>query len=381
MHCDPDGYRTPGQLVRGLLEEREWTQRVLAVVLGVHETSVNKIVSDRQPISAEMALKLSDVLGVEPDRFLLLQQAYDLQVARIAAQPDPGRTTRAHLIGKLPVTEMIKRGWIRAGDVRDVETVESELARFFGVESPSEIEILPHAAKKTQVSAEVTPTQLAWLYRVKQVASEMVVPKYTPAAARNALEKLRELLITTEAARKVPRILAESGIRFVIVESLTSAKIDGACFWLNEKAPVIGMTLRHDRIDNFWFVLRHELEHVFQRHGRTEIAFDAELEGESAGTGPDIPKEERTANQAAASFCVPPDKMAMFVKRKSPYFAERDVLAFARMIGVHPGLVVGQIHHLTQRYELLRRHLVKIRSQVAPSAVVDGWGDVVPVDT
>ena len=27
--------------------------------------------------------------------------------------------------------------------------------------------------------------------------------------------------------------------------------------------PVIGLTLRYDRLDNFWFVLLHELGHVF----------------------------------------------------------------------------------------------------------------------
>lgn len=366
--------------MRGLLDEVGWTQRVLAVVLGVGETSVNKIASDRQAISADMALMLGDVLGIAPERFLLLQQAYNLQVAKIAAQPDPGRATRAHLIGKLPVTEMIKRGWIRAADVRDVEQVESELVRFFGVTSPGEIEILPHAAKKTQVSCDVTPVQLAWLFRVKQIAGEMVVPRYSSSSAKRAVERLRDLLVSPEAARKVPRILTEAGIRFVIVESLPGAKIDGACFWLNESSPVVGMSLRHDRIDNFWFVLRHELEHVLRRHGQGTIAFDAELEGDSAGVGADIPKEERVANQAAASFCVPTEKINMFVERKAPYFAERDVLALARMVGVHPGLVVGQIHHSTNRYELLRRHLVKIRPHVAPEAVVDGWGDVVPVD-
>ena len=91
--------------------------------------------------------------------------------------------------------------------------------------------------------------------------------------------------MSPEAAGKVPRILTESGIRFVIVEALSSSKIDGVCFWLDDFSPVIGLTLRFDRIDNFWFVLRHELEHVIQRHGRSAAMFDAELEGDRAGTG------------------------------------------------------------------------------------------------
>ncbi len=353
---------------------------MLALIVGVGETGINKILSDRQPVTAELALVFSEVFKVPAEKFLDLQKSYDLAKARISARPDPSRATRAHLFGGLPVSEMIARGWLQADDVRDVPRVEAELARFFRVRTVDEIEILPHAAKKTKVNTDPTPAQLAWLYRVRQIAQGMLVAKYSPAALSATLLKLHELLIAPEATRKVPRLLAECGVRFVIVETLPSANIDGACFWLNERSPVVGMTLRYDRVDNFWFVLRHELEHVLRCHGQAVIALDAELEGEAAGTGPNVPEEERVANEAASAFCVPPSKMKMFVSRKSPIFADRDVVAFARMIGVHPGMIVGQIHHLTGRYELLRRHLAKIRSHISPGAIVDGWGDVAQTD-
>jgi HTH-type transcriptional regulator / antitoxin HigA len=47
---------------------------------------------------------------------------------------------------------------------------------------------------------------------------------------------------------------------------------------------------------------------------------------------------------------------------------------------VHPGLVAGQLRHKLGIYNRFSNHLVKIRSAVAPSATVDGWGDVVPVE-
>ena len=379
MDVNTGDYRTPGQLIGGLLAANGWSQRTLAVVLGMDETGINRIISDKRSVTAELALAFAELFGVEADRFLELQSSYDLAKARIAAMPDPGRATRAHLFGGLPITDMIKRRWIDAEDIRDVSAVEASLARFFGVASPDDIEILPHAAKKTHVTEEVTPPQLAWLYRVRQIADEVIVPGYSPQAVRNALPKLDALKSAPEEARKVPRILAESGIRFVIVESLPSTKIDGVCFWLNEKSPVIGMSLRHDRIDNFWFVLRHELEHVLCLHGRTAMILDAELEGERAGTGAEVSKDERIANQAAADFCVPRARIEGFIARKAPLFAERDIIGFARTIHVHPGLVAGQLQHLTGRYDLFRKHLVKIRSAIMPSAIVDGWGNVAPV--
>ncbi len=372
--------KTPGQLIRALLEEYVWSQRVLAIILDVDETGVNKLVTDTQPVTAEIAVVLGELFNLPAERFLDLQKSYDLAKAKFAARPDPGRTTRAHLFGGLPITEMIKRRWIEAKHIKDVSAVESSLAQFFGVSSPHEIEILPHATKKTFVSSPASPSQLAWIYRVRQIASEMIVPRYSKVALKGSIKKLHALLSAPEEARKVPRILAETGVRFVIVESLSSAKIDGVCFWLDKRYPVVGMSLRYDRIDNFWFVLRHELEHVLREHGQTEIALDAELEGARAGTGPDVSKEERIANKAASEFCVPSERMDSFVARKAPFFSQRDLFGFATTLGVHPGLVAGQLQHRTGRYDLFRNYLSKIKFAVAPSAMVDGWGDVVPVD-
>jgi HTH-type transcriptional regulator/antitoxin HigA len=372
-------FRTPGQLIESLLDERGWTQRLLAIILGVDETGINHLVSGRRSVNAEMALLLEEVFEVPAETFLTLQKKYDLAKARIVARPDPGRATRTYLFGSLPVTEMIRRRWLDGSDIRNVKQVENALVKFFGVRLVDEIEILPHAAKRTKTFVPVTPPQLAWIYRVKEIAIEMIVARYSPSAVRNAVTHLKKLLSAPEEARKVPRILAECGIKYVIVESLSSAKIDGCCFWLNDISPVIGMSLRYDRIDNFWFVLRHEIEHVLHRHGRIGIMLDTELERERAGTGANISEEERVANEAAADFCVPRKTMDSFIARKSPFFNERDILGLAKTLQIHPGLVAGQLQHRTDKYDRFRQHLVKIRYAVAPNAMVDGWGDVAPV--
>ena len=376
-----DTYRTPGRLIQALLDSKGWNQVILAIILGVDKGTVNKIVNDKSSIDADRALALSELFGVPAEQFLELQKEFDLATARIAARPDPQRATRAALFGELPITEMIKRGWLEGvEDVKDVRALESALVKFFGVQSVDEIEILPHAAKKTHTFIPATSAQLAWIYRVKTIASDMLLPRYSDVVARNAINSLSRLLLAPEEARKVPRIMAECGIRFVIVETLSSAKIDGVCFWLDERSPVIGMTMRHDRIDNFWFVLRHECEHVLRHHGKSAAMLDAELEGERAGTGANVAEEERVANEAAADFCVPRRTIDSFIARKSPLFSERDIIGLARTLNIHPGLVAGQLQRRINRYDRFRQHLVKIRSAVLPSAMVDGWGNVAPVD-
>lgn len=360
----------PGEFIREELEAREWSQRDLAYVLGTPEQAVNLLLSGKRGISADMARALGAAFDVPAEFFVNLQTAYELVRART---PDPGVARKARLQSTFPVREMIKRGWLVDSDA---PTLEAQMTRFFEVSALDEVPRLAHAAKKTSYD-DVPPPQLAWLFRVRQIAREMVVPKYSAKDLRAALETLRPLMAAPEEARHVPKILAECGVRFVVVECLSGSKIDGVCLWLDNETPVIGMTMRLDRIDNFWFVLRHEIEHVLRKHGQEHPVIDM-LEGEAAGTGPNVSEDERIANAAASDFCVPKKEMDSFFARKHPFFSEKDLVGFAKRMGVHTGLVAGQLRYRLNKWTLFSKHLVKIRYAVLPGAVVDGWGEVAP---
>lgn len=361
----------PGKHLNQVLAERGWTQNDLIFILGCAQKTVNLIINGKQGISPAMSKALGEALQLPHDYFADLQNAYDLACAD---EPSPDVSLRAKMQSNYPIREMIKRGWLHEADA---DVLGQQLADFFCVSSSSEVPYIAHAGKKTGYE-DIPPAQLAWLFRAKQMAKSMFAPKYSEKALQEAVTKLRSMLLAPEEARNVPRVLNECGVRLVIVESLPQAKIDGVCFWLDKHSPVIGLSLRYDRIDNFWFVLRHEIEHVLRGHGQDTGMIDAELEGARAGSGADIPTEERVANEAAASFCVPPDKLESFIKRKSPFFYERDVIAFSALNHLHPGLAVGQIQHRIGRYDFLKKHLVKIRQFVLPGSMFDGWGQVAP---
>jgi HTH-type transcriptional regulator / antitoxin HigA len=371
---DQSQFRTPGQLIEALLAERAWNNRILAAVLEVEETGISKLISSKKAVTPEVAISLEEVFGVPAERFLELQRSLDLAKARIVTIPNPARAERAQVFAELPVAELIKRQWIKVDDIRDLGAVDKALCTLFEGQSPSQIARTRYAAKKTSAGEQASSAQLAWLYRVRQIAKELLVPKFEEASVRAAIPRLQALLSAPEEARHVPRILQECGVRFVIVEALKSSKIDGVCLWLDDRSPVIGMTMRFDRMDNFWFVLRHELEHVLQDHGKVEPSLDVDLNGDV------VEDEEKLANAAASEFCAPKARIDSFIKRKAPIFPERDFLGLAKVLGVHPALVAGQIQYKTGRYDLFRSHLVKIRDRVLPSAIVDGWGDVAPVD-
>ena len=368
------------------------------VVVGVFDTGAGR--TDTQINAINGAEKVSDtptreaVAGTEPELVpvdYLAGTGLGLSIVQSLAQARGGtlQASRgpgggAGMILTFPLHSPSAVGpfvpRIAAESIRDTENVDKGLMRFFGVNRAEDIEVLPHAARKTAVNSEATPAQIAWLYRVKQMATGIFTKPYSKQALIAALPKLKALALSPEGVAQVPRILAECGIRFVVVETLPAAKIDGVCFWINPGAPVIGMTLRFDRIDNFWFVLRHEIEHVLQGHGMSSVVLDTGLEGDRAGTGPDVNDEERVANQAAQDFLVPTHQLDAFIARKAPFFSERDLVGFAKIMRVHPGIVAGQLQRQTNRYDRFRDHLAKIRANILPNVFKDGWGDVAPIE-
>lgn len=369
MNCAPT--QSPGDFIRKQMEAKGWTQSDLAYALGMPGGSVNPILSNKRAISINMARALAAALDIDAAKIAAIQAAWDVASA---ADPDPSIAARSRILSKYPLREMARRGWVDPEHGKG--TLEEQICRFFGVKSLDDLPHLSHSAKKTSYSA-LPPTQLAWLFRVREIAFEMEVAPYNPTKLSDALEQMASLRSDPDAVRYVPSLLSESGVRFVVVEGLPGSNIDGVCLWLDSGSPVIGISLRFDRIDNFWFVLRHECAHVLHGHGQKAAIVDSDLDSNAASS---VNEEERLANEEAADFCVPAKSMQSFYLRKHPFFAEREVVAFATRMKVHPGLVVGQLQRMLNRYDLLRKYLVRVRQPLANAMMMDGWGDVVPVE-
>lgn len=359
----------PGQRVKALLIELGWTQTELAHVLGLPAATINQIIQGKRPVAASMAKLLGAALNRPAVEFADLQTQWDLAQA---PEPDDEVRSRALAQSRFPIRAMAKRGWISAGPGA---STHSELCRFFGVNSLDRIGEIGHAAKKS-TEGELTGEQVVWLYRVRQIAKEMIPDDYSPEKLREAVASLSKIRSDPDAIRSVPRLLNKAGVRFVVCETLPGSKIDGVCLWLDGRSPVIALSLRFDRIDNFWFVLRHEIAHVLHGHGKEGAIIDADLEADASAT---VDEEERIANAEAVEFCAPSKELNDFYLRKRPFFAEREVLAFAKRIQVHPGLVVGQLQRRMGRFDFLRKHLVGVKTTLGASMMMDGWGDLVPV--
>lgn len=358
----------PGVFLEDELAELGWSQTDLAEVLGRPPKLVSEIILGKRAITPETAIGLSSALGISAQTWLNLESAYQLSRTQ-REQVDV--ELKAKLYAKFPVREMLKRGWIQATD--DIELLKQRFLDFFEIKTlDDEPEFNCATRKSGPYSEDRTPYQNAWLCRARMLAKACPVKsKYSLTKLKEAKKQLRLLLHEAVEIRHIPKILAQAGIRFVILEAMPKAKIDGATFWLGDE-PVIVLSLRFDRIDNFWFTLMHELSHVENGEGKDEPIIDVDLLGE---TEADKPEFEKRADADAAEFCVPQSLLEDFIVRMNGYFLESKILGFAFVNKVHPGLVVGQLQNKGHiQYSHHRKFLEKVRGLITEPAFTDGFG-------
>lgn len=362
----------PGAFIREELEERRWTQGDLASIMGRPVETVNRIVTGKLTITPETARGLSAAFGTSAELWLNLEAAYQLSQVR---QDDNTVARRARLFSIAPVKDMVKRGWIEPSNSIDV--MEQQLIRFFKLSSVDEEPCIAAAASKATTYTVTKPAQRAWYFRVKQIAAELDAKPYSKKRLDAALGELRALATHPREVRHVPRILADAGVRFVVVEHLPKTKIDGATLWLDKNRPVIAISLRYDRIDGFWHTLAHELSHVLRRDA---LSLDEDMISETYEAIAAKPELERLAAEFAASFLVARDELDDFIQRVRPLYSKKKIQGFAQRIGVHPGIVVGQLQHRQEiGYSHSREMLVKVRDVIVAAALTDGWGNRITV--
>ncbi|WP_142847255.1 transcriptional regulator [Telmatospirillum sp. J64-1] len=358
----------PGEFLRDELEVRGWTQIEFAQIIGRPPRLVSEIMSGKRSVTPETAKEFAAALGTSAQYWMNLETAYQLY----KAEPASERIAReAKLRERFPVREMIKRGWIEASD--NIDVVETRVLEFFKITSVNDNLDFAHAARRNH-GEDISILQIAWLCRVRQLASVLQVPPYSQKALHEALDVLRGMIPNPEEIRHIPKVLAECGVRLVVVEPMPGSKIDGVCLWMDGgRSPVIGLSLRLDKIDNFWFVLRHEIEHVLRGDGKEQDIIDTELQ--EGREDSELSEAERAADAAAGDFCVPRVKLESFIARVRPLYAEAKIVNFARANETHPGIVAGQLQYRGEiPYANFRKYIVKVRHIITSSALTDGWG-------
>jgi HTH-type transcriptional regulator/antitoxin HigA len=358
---------SPGDYVKEELRKRGWTQADLARIIDRPLAALNEAIQGKRSLSPEMAVAFGIAFGNDPHTWLEREAIYRISQLSLNDSDDTRRRTR--LFQFAPVEQMQKRGWISTSTSLDY--IEAELLQFFGVPSLDDEPQISAVARQRFASFELTAAQRAWVFRASQLASVLNVRRFDPRDFASSLSSLHALASSPEKVSQIPPVLAELGVRFVIVESLPRTAIDGAMFWLTDTEPVIAMSMRFERIDYFWHTLAHEISHV--KHGD---AHSVDLDMASETSSNLTPNEvEGRADREAAEFLIPRDKLHSFVLRTRPYYSKERISQFALRMGVHPGIVVGQLQHRKHiPYSAQRETLAKVRDILINVALTDGFG-------
>ena len=188
---------------------------------------------------------------------------------------------------------------------------------------------------------------IAWAAGVLKKSKSITAPiKYKDGIVNLAfMQELAKLSTMENSPLAVRDYLLKHGIILLIEPHFPGTKLDGAVLFANKDNPIIGLTLRHDRLDNFWFTLMHELAHVALHYkNSTDIFYDEldEIKGLELGD------KEREADDLAGEALVPTAKWEISPAKLIPSTMAANSLA--KELGVHIAIVAGRIRHDGAKY-------------------------------
>lgn len=337
----PMGFPSPLGAIRFRMEQSGLSPRDLVSFMG-SRAKVSEVLSGKRPLTMQMARALHANLGVPAD--VLLQQ--------------PGGELHSALEGidwrRFPLAEMAKRGWIekRRNFASHAEEIMRDLIRRAGGEY-----VLPAFFRKNdqaRVSAKTDPYSLkAWCWEVlaRANAHRLLVGFKPDTVDLSFLRKVAMLSWSQDGPRLAQEFLANHGIHLVCLEHLPRTHLDGAALQLADGTPVIGLTLRYDRLDNFWFCLLHELAHIGRHMSATSNeAFVDDLSLRAVQGARRVPRETE-ADEWAEHGLIPEDIWNTSKVKDSP--TPLAVMELAQRLGIHPAIIAGRIRYETRNFRLL----------------------------
>ena len=326
----------PVDAIKFRMEQAGLRQRDLIPFIGAR-SKVSEVLNRKRSLSLRMIRALHDGLGIPAG--VLLQEPN-------AAIPEeaPGLEW-----DRFPLKTMLERRWLPgiAGSLADIRDKAEEVLRAFL--EPVRTADLRRAMLRQHIrsgSKMDAYALLAWRARVLALARRETLPEFQPDVITTDFKRqLVGLSCLDEGPRLAREFLANSGIHMVILTHLPKTHLDGAAMVLPSGAPVVAMTLRYDRLDNFWFTLCHELAHVAMHLPCDDhecFIDDLKQQGDSL---------EDQADEFAADALIPKEVWARAEARRTA--RGPDVLALARERRVHPAIVAGRIRWEKRDYRIL----------------------------
>ncbi|MDR9466982.1 HigA family addiction module antitoxin [Marinospirillum sp.] len=330
----------PGEVLSDELEIRDMSQQELSRRTGLTPKHIVSIIKGKSTITPETALKLESAIGMPANYWLNLESNYQEIKARLAEE---GRLEAdLNWLKRIPVAEMVKMDWIVRH--RDKKSQLKEVLKFFGIAGVDQwSEMWPRLSVAYRQSNQntVSPEAVsAWLRKGELDAASIQCGPYSKQVFRQALDNIRALtdLSPQEFVPEIQSLCAEAGVAVVFVPSLPKTGVSGATRWINSNKAVIQLSLRYRSNDHLWFTFFHEAGHILL-HGKKELFIE---QTKSSNNGLDDSKEAE-ANRFAQNELIPLRALEAFIQ--SGDLTKVAIRAFAKQVGIAPGIVVGQLQH------------------------------------
>jgi HTH-type transcriptional regulator / antitoxin HigA len=245
---------------------------------------------------------------------------------------------------RLPFREMIRRKWL---NVLPGQSAIEATRQFFITMAGPQFATAMHRKKVRSGNVPNEYALLAWQARilglVKKISEKQRIKSFELNDAW-----LRELVRLTnhrKGPQQARKLLLDRGILLVIERHLPGTYLDGAAMLSANGQPVIGLTLRYDRLDNFWFVLFHELGHIFL-HLFDNLKFDFFDEED----GSKMDHIEQQADDFALNTLIPPNVWDRCLSRFA--MTEEAVRIDAQNLGIHVSIIAGRIRKERNNYTI-----------------------------
>lgn len=305
-------------------------------------SKVSEILSRTRPLSLSMIRRLHTGLGIPAN--VLIGDGKPV--------PDEPSDEPDLDYAKFPMKEMRNRGCLDGvaghGTKSRVDTedaIRRLMKEMFPAGTAPALLRAPMHQRGTRVADQYA--LLAWRLCVIKKAREIEPAHEFKASVMTSkwMQQLAKLSAFDDGPKLAKEYLARHGITLVIEPHFQKTFLDGAAM-LDGNRPIVALTLRHDRLDNFWFALLHEVVHVgWHLTERTPFFYD---DLDSHGKLDNIEKE---ADAIATETLIPGDVWAKSAVRTT--HSASDARALAHKLGIHPSIVAGRVRHETRNYHIL----------------------------
>ncbi len=315
------------------MEQQGLTRKDMKKYLG-SQSKVSEILNGKRPLSLSMIRKLNQELDI-PAEVLLQEKGKVLDSPGVSWQ-------------NLPFKEMVVNGFFSdfTGSIQEAKEYSEELINqlfsVFNSNLPTPI-YCKHSHEKINDLA-----LLAWQARVLALIQNDDLIDFNPDTLNNDfISNLVHLSFFDQGPKLVKEYLNKKGIHFAILPHLEKTYLDGAAFLTVSGQPVIALTLRFDRLDNFWFTLLHELGHIALHLKDSDIAFfdETEFEGETQ----DSPQEQE-ANQFAREALIPFDYWQTNLNPNLTYLTKHELTFHASQLEISSAIIAGRVRWELKNY-------------------------------